>query len=79
MCFAGYPILYKNLWDCIQKIAKAEGVWPALWKGLGPTYAKVFPAIFISYFVNEALTKQQGIGGLNVYENFGLKKKAKAN
>lgn len=64
----GYPIQYKSLWDCILQIARKEGVWPALWKGVGPAYVKVFPMIFISYFVNEALTKKAGIGGLSTYD-----------
>ena len=37
----GYPIQYKSLWDCILQIARKEGVWPALWKGVGPAYVKV--------------------------------------
>lgn len=48
----GYPVLYKNLLDCLIKTARADGVG-GLWRGVLPGYAKIFPSIFISYFVYE--------------------------
>ena len=63
----GYPVLYKNVFDCLSKTAKAEGV-RGLWQGIVPSYAQIFPCIFISYFVYESLSKQLGLGGLTKYE-----------
>ncbi|QDZ23963.1 mitochondrial substrate carrier protein [Chloropicon primus] len=62
----GYPVLYKNVLDCLVKTAQQEGVG-GLWKGLVPSYAQIFPCIFISYFVYEALSKELGLGGLSKY------------
>lgn len=62
----GYPVVYKSALDCVAKIAKEEGV-ETLWRGLVPAYLKVFPMIFTSYFVFEALSKKSGIGGLRRY------------
>ena len=63
----GYPILYKSLYDCLAKTAKAEGV-RGLWQGIVPSYAQIFPCIFISYFVYETIAKQLGLGCLTKYE-----------
>uniref|UniRef100_A0A7S2YX55 EF-hand domain-containing protein n=1 Tax=Chloropicon laureae TaxID=464258 RepID=A0A7S2YX55_9CHLO len=63
----GYPVLYKNVLDCLVKTAKQEGA-AGLWKGILPSYAQIFPCIFISYFVYEALSKELGLGGLSKYD-----------
>ena len=64
----GYPILYKNIFDCLIKTAKQEGLG-GLWQGIVPSYAQIFPCIFISYFVYETLSKEFGLGGLQKYQS----------
>ena len=62
----GYPILYKNVFDCLVKTAKQEGL-TGLWQGIVPSYAQIFPCIFISYFVYETLSRELALGGLSKY------------
>jgi solute carrier family 25 phosphate transporter 23/24/25/41 len=70
----GYPVLYKNIVDCLVKTAQNEGV-RGLWNGLIPSYLNIYPCIFISYFVYESLSKQLGLGGLATYDNKSKLKK----
>lgn len=69
----GYPVLYKNVLDCLVKTAQQEGIG-GLWKGIVPSYAQIFPCIFISYYVYETLSKELGLGGLNKYTASPAKK-----
>jgi len=70
----GYPILYKNVFDCLVKTAKQEGL-TGLWQGIVPSYAQIFPCIFISYFVYETLSRELGVGGLSKYSALKSAKK----
>ena len=60
--------------DCLVKTAQQEGVG-GLWKGIVPSYAQIFPCIFISYYVYETLAKELGLGGLAKYSAGAAKKK----
>ena len=53
----GGEILYKNMLDALNKIARKEGV-PALYAGLLPNYLKLIPAAAISFLVYEQLKER---------------------
>jgi hypothetical protein len=48
---------YNGIIDCVKKIYKNEGGIPALYRGLGACYIKIFPAIAIQFCVMEILSK----------------------
>lgn len=47
---------YSGITDCIKKVYKNEGGIPALYRGLGACYIKIFPAIAIQFWAMETLT-----------------------
>lgn len=69
----GRPVIYKNVIDCMQQIAKAEGM-AGLYKGAITTYLKVIPQVFVVYFTVSSVNKALGVGGLRAYDGDVSKK-----
>lgn len=59
-----HPYTYDGFFDVLRKTLAREGV-PGLYKGLVPNLAKVAPAVLISYFMYENLTKLFGLKTTN--------------
>lgn len=62
----GRPLVYRGLADCLSQSVQKAGV-RSLFAGAVPTYAKVFPNVFIVYSVTAGLRRRWGVGGLSVY------------
>ena len=57
---AALTVKYKNVFHGIQCVYKTEGLG-ALYAGLVPNYAKIFPAAAVSFYVYEALKLHYGL------------------
>ncbi|CAI2183130.1 5843_t:CDS:2 [Funneliformis geosporum] len=55
----GVPYKYKGTWDALNKLIVQEGV-KGLYKGMGPNYLKVAPAIGVSFVTYEACKELMG-------------------
>ena len=70
----GRPLVYRGLADCLSQSVQKAG-WRSLFAGAVPTYAKVFPNVFIVYSVTAGLRRRWGVGGLSVYTRSASPKK----